>query len=367
MDGEINPAIFDLAYLVRCAVDEVIPNSERVNRMDLDAVYKAAARHMLSAAAAMALEAAGKRDERSARIIAQSVRKTALFDIERKAILEKFEENGIWYMPLKGVLIKELYPKYGMREMCDNDILVDSNRLDDVRDIMLGMGFTFGKKGTVHDNYYKNPLNFEIHKKLFRQSFDKKIAGYYENIKEFLIKDENNQFGWHFSPENFYTYILAHAYKHISSRGTGIRTLLDIYVISGKLHPDRKKLLPILKKTGLTDFESEVKILSRDLFSENRLTTKEMEMIHFVETSGTYGTISHLVENRIRKAGSGKIGKLRYIFNRIFPSMEQIEDGNSFFYRHKILLPFLLPYRLGRGLLKRRARLIAEFKALIKL
>ncbi|MBR6089368.1 MAG: nucleotidyltransferase family protein [Anaerolineaceae bacterium] len=367
MDEEINSVIFDLAYLVGCAVDGVIPDAERVSRMDLDAVYQEAGRHMLSAAAAMALESAGMRDDRSSRIISLSVRKTSLFDRERKAILEKFEENGIWYMPLKGILIKELYPKYGMREMCDNDILVDAGRLNDIRDIMLALGFTEGEKGMIHDSYFKNPLNFEIHKALFKQAKNGKFDGYFDNVKEFLIKDENNQCGWHFSTEDFYAYILAHANRHISGGGTGIRSLLDIYVISAKLHPDRNKVLPVLEKTGLTEFESDMKLLSQDLFRGNQLTAQEMELLRYVETSGAYGTISHRVENRIREAGGGKSGKRHYIFRRLFPSMERIKEGKPFFYRHKILLPFLLPYRLGRGLLKHRTRLISEFKALLKL
>ena len=82
--------------------------------------------------------------------------------------------------------------------------------------------------------------------------------------------------------------------------------------------------------------------------------------------SGTYGTVENRVGNKISKEGGGKSGKWRYIFNRFFPTMEQVKYGNPFFYRHKILLPFLMPYRLLRGVLKRRAHLTAELKALKK-
>lgn len=100
----IEETVFDLAYLVGCAANEVKPDAERVAVMDLDAVYREASRHMLDAAAAMALESAGVRDECSSLRIARSLRKTALFDREKKAVLEKMEENGIWYMPFKGAL-----------------------------------------------------------------------------------------------------------------------------------------------------------------------------------------------------------------------------------------------------------------------
>ncbi|MBQ6341721.1 MAG: nucleotidyltransferase family protein [Anaerolineaceae bacterium] len=364
----INTAVFDLAYLLGCEVNGVKPDAEQVAMMDLDAVYQEAGRHMLDAAAAMALESAGVRDECSSMRIARSMRKTALFDREKKAVLEKMEENGIWYMPFKGALVKQLYPKYGMREFSDYDILFDSTRRNDLRELMLGLGFSGERvEGGVHDHYFKTPvLNFEMHKILFSLAFDRRIVGYYENVKERLVKDPDNQFGWHFTSEDFYVYILAHAYKHYSNGGTGLRSLLDIYVILKEISPDKKKVSAELEKLGITDFESLFRSLSLDLFSGKELTEDELEMLAYMVSSGTYGTVQNIVSNKISKAGGGKSGKRRYIFNRFFPTMEQIEYGNPFFYKHKILLPFLMPYRLLRGVLKRRAHLIAELKALKK-
>ena len=363
----IEAVVFDLAYLVGCAVNEVKPDAERVAVMDLDAVYREASRHMLDAAAAMALESAGVRDERSSLRIARSLRKTALFDREKKAVLEKMEENGIWYMPFKGALVKELYPKYGMREFSDHDILFDSSRRNDLRDIMRVLGFSRGEEGGVHDHYFKAPvLNFEMHKILFSPTFDPTIAEYYNNVKERLVKDPENHFGWHFTTEDFYVYILAHAYKHYANSGTGLRSLLDIYVILKKTSPDLGKVSAELEKLGMTDFEYRFRSLALDLFSGKELAENELEMLAYIVGSGTYGTVQNSVGNNISKAGGGKSGKWRYIFNRFFPTMEQVKYGNHFFYRHKILLPFLFPYRLLRAVFKRRARLTAELKTLRK-
>ena len=121
-----------------------------------------------------------------------------------------------------------------------------------------------------------------------------------------------------------------------------------------------------LEKLGMTDFESRFRSLSLDLFGGKELTEDELEMLSYMVSSGTYGTVQNSVGNKISKAGGGKSGKWRYIFNRIYPTMEQIENYNTFFYRHKILLPFLLPFRLLRGVFKRRARLTTELKALKK-
>lgn len=212
----------------------------------------------------------------------------------------------------------------------------------------------------------KPVLNFEMHWILFGTAFDRTIAAYYSNVKEWLIKDPENQFGWHFTTEDFYVFILAHAYKHYSNRGTGLRSLLDVYVILKEISLDMEKIPAELEKLGISEFESQFRSLSLDLFSGKELTENEMEMFAYIVSSGTYGTVQNNVVNSINKVGGGKSGKRRYIFNRIFPTMEQIENGNPFFYQHKILLPFLLPYRLLRGVFKRRDSLIAELKTLKK-
>ena len=49
-------------------------------------------------------------------------------------------------------------------------------------------------------------------------------------MKSRLIKDAGNNYGYHFSPEDFYMYMTAHEYKHYSSEGTLLRSLFDIFL-----------------------------------------------------------------------------------------------------------------------------------------
>ena len=55
----------------------------------------------------------------------QAVYKNVLMDVEREEIIAFFEEKNIWYLLLKGLIIREYYPNPALREMSDNDILVD--------------------------------------------------------------------------------------------------------------------------------------------------------------------------------------------------------------------------------------------------
>lgn len=64
-----------------------------------------------------------------------AIRKNAMLDLSRESLFAYFEEQGIWYMPLKGSILKDMYPRLGMRQMADNDILIDvteSNVLENV-------------------------------------------------------------------------------------------------------------------------------------------------------------------------------------------------------------------------------------------
>ena len=67
---------------------------------------------------------------------------------EMASIFAKMRNAGIWYMPLKGTVLKDCYPQFGMREMADHDILFDASRADDVKAIMIEMGYDAKHYGT---------------------------------------------------------------------------------------------------------------------------------------------------------------------------------------------------------------------------
>ena len=192
---EYRAAILDVAYLAACAVNDIAPEAARVETMDLDRLYKAADRHLLTGITAMALESAGIKNEAFTQAKGKAIRKVAAFDVERTAVLAKLEEAGIWYMPLKGSVLKELYPKIGMRQMADNDILYDASKTSEVRTIMERLGFStdsaYGR--SIHDHYFKPPVyNFEMHRFLFGAGHDEKLVGYYQDVKNRLILNEGS-------------------------------------------------------------------------------------------------------------------------------------------------------------------------------
>ena len=69
--------------------------------MDLERLYRLAKFHMVRAAVCIALKRAGVQDKQFDQAYKKAVRKNIYLDMERSAILSDFEQQGIWYMPLK--------------------------------------------------------------------------------------------------------------------------------------------------------------------------------------------------------------------------------------------------------------------------
>lgn len=359
-----NQTAQDVIYLVSCAVNERIPDKARIASMDREAVFALAARHMIRSAVAFALESAGCSDKQSGSTIAAAQWKTVIFQKTLEDIKKELEEAGIWYMPLKGAVLKDLYPKYSMREFVDHDILFDASRAEDVKAIMEGLGFTSWRFGVNnHDCYYKNPcLNFEMHRTLFDPNQEEKLYTYYQHVEDQLLGDGCEK---HFSPEDFYVYFLAHEYKHYYRGGTGLRSLLDTYVYLSKIRLDINDVEAKTEKLGIREFEEQYRALSLHLYGGEALTAFDREMLDYILSSGANGSIIHSVQNKMRKNGWGKF---RYMLNRFSVPISKKNPYYTiyagvypFFYQHKVLLPLLPFYRTFLAI--RAGRFKAEAKA----
>ena len=360
----------DLIYLAACAVNGQVPEKSRTEGMDLSLVYEAAQNHKLAAAAGMALESAGIRNGAFVQAVAKAMRKNALLDADRAELTRKLEEAGIWYMPLKGAILKDLYPRFGMREMADNDILVDAARAQDVGRIMQELGFEVKEAGKGHhDEYTKPPVsNFEIHRMLFSGLDSEPCHLYYREMEKRLIPDEEGSFGRHFSTDDLYLYLTAHEYKHYRHGGTGIRSLLDTYVFLRKYGEalDMDYVAAEAEKMGTADYEKKSRELALRLFSGEALTEAEQEMLAYYASCGTYGSYEQKIVNEVHSFGGGLSGKLRFFLSRLFMPMDKIKYAYPVVYKYKILLPFLYVYRIIKGLTFRRGVTMADLKALKK-
>lgn len=380
-----------LLYLLNCAVNERVPE-ELPEELDFEELYKLSRFHSVSAMVSYALDKGKYLTEAymsqemiqkwaAARIGA--IRKNLMFDAEREQILQWMEEVGCWYMPLKGVILKDMYPDVGMREMCDNDILFDKEFRNQLREFMISRGYKVESfQVYVDDDYMKLPFyNFECHTELFNDVMLPEWASYYANIKERLRKDDDYRFSYQFSDEDFYIFFIAHAAKHYRRSGTGIRFLTDQYIFLKQKEAsiDYRYIENELRKLGIEEFEKEAKILTKIVLDRNvgfkemcMFSEEEKRMLSYLIHSGTYGTISNQLKQDLTSIQDGEdsisfMTKIKYLFQRIFPGKDHMKKHEPFIYKHQWLIPFFWIYRiLIRAPFMKSKRILSEFKAIVK-
>lgn len=357
----------DLLYLIRCAVDRRRADPARVREMNLERLYRLSRFHSLAALTYTAVESAwegqlprealpaGWKEARDA-----AVRNTLLFTAERKALESFCEEKGIWYLPLKGILLQADYPGLGLREMADNDILFDAAFQAQIHDWFVARGYEVDAYRTgVYDSYHKLPVfNFEMHTALFSGSTYPAWATFFDEALERTSIREGTRQQRRFTPEVFYLYLLAHMYKHFAGSGTGLRSLLDIFLFR-RVHGealDREVLSQGLSRLELTDFDRQTCVLAEQIFgSEAPLPPEVAEELTEYLISGTYGTEAHRLQNQLRKIAGEKgaitgLTKGRYLYRRFFPDRAFMEQwcgrDAPFFLRYPVLMPLAYGYRL---------------------
>ncbi len=359
-------------YLAAAALHGITPKSEYLSDIDTDEVYAFSAYHSIGSLVTSSLSKLGLASDEAIDKRNTAKRKIMLFDAERGELLRVFEEQGIKYMPLKGVYLKEMYPSIGDREMSDNDIMIDGSLRKNVRDIMVSRGYTVEAYNTDNDDVYKKPpvYNFEMHASLFADELDDNTHEYFESAFDKAEKIEDTSYGYRMTDEDFYIYQKAHEYKHYRNGGIGLRALIDTYVILLKTEDtlNREYVNAELERLGISDYERETHFLSEKIFSKKYaktppeklsdiLTDSELEMLKYMATSGTYGIVERKIESQLErqteKVGSEKLAKRKMIREKFFPPMSYYKTHRPFLYKYKVLIPFFVIWRLLKVLFTR--------------
>ena len=393
----VNNKIIDKDFFNENIID--VANEENSQKIYIGRIYYIAKKHNLVSIMAQAMEKLGFESDsdiwkRWLKEKNQLIYKSVLMDVEREAIQDFFEKNNIWYMLLKGMVIRKYYPAPELREMADNDILFDNKYSKEVYEFMTARGYKSDdyNKG-YHDEYLKPPAyNFEMHRQLVSSKERPKWYEYYKDVKSILIKDTNenretaansesnntsNQF--YFSDNDFYVYFIVHTYKHFLNSGMGLRTVLDVYLYVSNLQEklDFDYIEEQLKKLDAYDFEQTFRSIAFKMFDENLedrkwwdlFDVKEQEMLSSILDAGTYGNLENRVAHKMGYTKGEKkktSDKAKYIFRRLFPSMDTIEEFFPFFYKHKWAIPFLYIYRIGKSPFTRRKKVAGELKEVFK-
>lgn len=384
LQNEGTEVIFKFCCLSAGIFKNAIPDISSLSKADLAKLYEFSQKHFMTAFIYSSLE---KTDASTLDpvLMAQwkiekekAIRRNLLFNAERQKLISFMENNKIWYVQLKGAVIKSLYPVPELRQMADNDILFDSRFRNELKTYFESNGYvTEAFEKECHDTYIKPPIyNFELHTSLFDELLNPVWNEYFGNINSRLLKGKSD-FEKVFSYEDFYLYFITHSYKHYSTYGTGMRFLTDLYCIINKYYEliDKTYLNRQLKRLGVYDFENTARTLCLKLFdnpiclTESELDSEELKMLIYISQSGIYGIKSNKIKNEIEHINqvNGKAAKytrLKYYRSRLFPDDYWYFHCCPFCLRHRWARPFYTAFRVVRAVVFRRKKLKKEYEIL---
>ena len=367
---------WDLIELVCCGLHGKTVSAQRLADMDMKCLFALAQAQSLAALAAFALKGQlNQQDLRPWREAEEkSLRKNLLLDLERRRICGWMEQNGIWHMSLKGSVLKDLYPRMEMRQMSDQDILYDGAFRKELRRYMLEQGYEPDSfRDTHHDVYYKPPLyNIELHHKLFERCCDLRLVDYYRDVKQRLIPDSPDSLSFHFTDEDFYIYMTAHAYKHYRDKGVGLRACVDAWVYGQAKGSamDWGYVQGECARLGIADYERNCRTLAGKLFSGEpveRLSPQELELLRFSFESGTHGTEDGSIRHALKQlqGSDGPVTgrtKGHYLLKRLFPDVQWMKQKSKMVRRYPWTLPLAWGIRLCRGVFVKGGHTAAELR-----
>lgn len=287
-----------------------------------------------------------------------NVRKSALFAKERKELFKYLNDNQIDYLPLKGIIIREYWLDPDTREFADNDILFLNEKTTKIKEFFVDKGYSveYYKKSN-HDVYLKKPFyNFEMHRALFGKDIHEELFVEYfkDTLKTAPIKEGYEHY---LSKEDFYIYFTAHTYKHFQNSGCGLRTLVDYYCYLKNNNLDFIYVNEELNKIELLDFSNKIISLTNKIFNEQELTDEEKDMLLFISSSGTYGTLENSVSKGVKEKG-----KFKYLMSRVFPPLSFYRAAYPWAYKTKVLIPVAWFMRFFRILFKNPRKATKELK-----
>lgn len=325
-------------------------------------VFAAAERHSVAGMAFYPLERAGRltackawRAERD-----KAIARDVIQHEEFGRLTQALESAGVRFLPLKGCIIKRLYPQSDMRTMSDTDLLIDEKNAQTARGIMEELGYTCEHFGyDVHDIYYKPPvMNVELHRALFGEE-GREFA---EIFSDPWSMCECSGARCDFTPDAFFAYVLAHALKHLEEGGTGVRTVMDAWVcVHADLGINAENALALLAPSGRSEEARALLSLAEVWFADCPHTPQTKALEDYVLGSGTYGTVANAAEKKIEKRG-----RAAYLWGLLFPPFAHMRQHYPVLKKAPVLLPCCWVARLVTKPFVNRAQNAEKLRTALK-
>lgn len=282
----------------------------------------------------------------------RAVYRTSRLSHAADGVFALLDAAGIRYIPLKGALIREVYPAPWMRTSCDLDLLLHEEDLDRaIAAIEAGLGSVKRSRRTYHDIslYLDEEVHIELHFSLLenRPRMDRVLLrawDYASPVAEGACR---------YRPTNEFLLFhhLAHTAYHLTHGGCGVRPFLDLWLLDARLDCDETLLDSLLAEAGLLDFAVAARRLADAWFGAALHTDLTQRMADYILDGGVYGHLDNRVAVSLSKKSRG-----RFVLSRLFPPYRVLREYYPALRRHTLLYPFFAVRRWCEVIFTRRRR-----------
>lgn len=249
-----------------------------------------------------------------------------------------FDGEGIDYIPLKGAVVRAHYPESWMRTSCDIDILVREDDLERAVNALVDKhAYRVNGKKTINDISLYSPfgMHLELHYNI-KETIDK-YDQLLTQVWAFSRKSHENSRKHLQSNEFLMLHLTAHMAYHFIGGGCGLRSVLDMWLLKGKLAINDSELNALLERAELKKFYNAIMDLGEYWFGElNEMSQAVLESEKLILLGGAYGTKKQGAVSKQAKKG----GKFKYLWSRIFMPYQSLAVLYPVIKKYKILTPF---------------------------
>lgn len=333
---------------------------------DLTAVAAMAARHQVGGLVYDgALRCGIDRQEPSMRSLFQtyckSLLKSELQTEKLTELYQAFDEAEIDYLPLKGCIMKQMYPRPELRTMNDADILIRVEQYEKIKLVLETLGYRFLAESDCELKWTTKGLYLELHKRLI-PSFIKDFYAYFGEGWHLAHCKDGSCYG--LSPEDEFLFIFTHFARHYREGGVGIRHMADIWYYRYKTPQlDEARIMHVLKKMSLDTFYSNILLTLSNWFGSGEETELTKKITEYVANSGSFGTEESKELAGILRQSKGE-GKKELVRQMLFPSLKNMRYAYPVLQKAPVLLPVMWVYRGVKVSLFHRDRIKAKERQL---
>lgn len=271
-------------------------------------------------------------------------------------ICKQFLKQNLKVLIVKGLICRSLYPQPDNRQSNDEDLYVQKEDFEAVKDILLKNNFTIVSKSDDVTTFIDpiSGLSIELHTALF--SLESKAYGNYQRyfnyaFDECIVHRINGVDVYSLEYTQHLLFLILHFVKHFFHGGVGIRQVVDIVMYSEAYGDkvDWDRLYDILKDLNIYVLIVNLFAMAHDKleFDYTKIRVPEgidksdyQDLFGDIMDAGIFGQSSseriHSATITLNTISDGKTSVLK----SIFPSLKEMQGKYKYLNKYPVLLPF---------------------------